>query len=229
MISCMNRCYIGSSKTLYDRLLEHRQKLVNNYHTNDFMQKSFNKHGIHCFFYTILEFCEPEVRIEREKYYIDLLKPDFNLQLDPVLKTLSVYSRQKLSKSVKAGIATGKYKTKFDYTPVEVYDYMGNFITTYKDKEEASQKLEISKKTVQYLASGYLKGLSKKGIRLRYSNSKTPVVKFNIDPKYLGRHFDFYHDGEFAFNSVKNVWEFLAKQILAGKHKIEIEIKLKSD
>lgn len=37
MITCKNRNYIGSSKSLYDRLLEHRQKLINNYHSNDFI------------------------------------------------------------------------------------------------------------------------------------------------------------------------------------------------
>ena len=229
MLSCNNRFYVGSSKTLYDRLLEHRQKLLNNKHSNDFMQNAFNKYGINSFEYEILEFCLPENRILREKYYIDTLKPDFNLQLDPVSKTLSLYSRQKLSKSVLKGIEEGKYKNKFDYCTVEVYDYFGNYIKSFKDKDEASEKLNITKKDVQRLASGYVKGLSKNGIRLRYSDSKTQIKKFNIDPKYLGKHFDFYCDGVVAFNSVKDVWKFLSEQVLLGKTNFNIDIKLKTN
>jgi hypothetical protein len=229
MISCNSRNYIGSSKSLYDRLLEHRQKLLNNKHSNDFLQKAFNKYGIDSFNYEIIEFCLPEDRIIREKHFINTLKPDFNLQLDPIDKTLSVYSKQKLSKSVLQGRANGKYKTKYDYCTVEVYNYFGNYVTSYKNKEEAAEKLNISKKIVQKLTSGYKKGLSRKGIRLRYANSKVPVTKFEIDPKYLGHHFDFYYDGKFAFSSVKNVWEFLSTVIQSGKTKIEIEIKLKTN
>lgn len=228
-INCLNRFYIGSSKSLYSRLLEHRQKLINGYHSNDFLQKAFNKHGIQKFTVEILEFCDPIIRIEREKYYIDTLKPDFNLQLDPVLKTLSVYSKQKLSKSILKGRLKGKYKTKFDCTPIEVYDYLGNYVITYDNKETAAKELGITTKTVQTLAGAYLKGRARQGIRLRYSNSKAPVKKFDIDPNYLGRHFDFYYKDQFAFNSVKNVWQFFAEKIMQGETKFEIEIKLKTN
>ena len=67
LISCNERCYIGSSKSLYDRLLEHRIKLINQYHSNDFMMKACKKYGITNFQYEILELCEPDKRIEREK------------------------------------------------------------------------------------------------------------------------------------------------------------------
>ena len=229
MITCNSRTYVGSSKTLYDRLLEHRQKLLNNKHSNDFMQKAFNKYGINSFKYEILEFCSPESRILREKYYIDALKPNFNLQLDPVLKTLSIYSKQKLSKSIIDGRAVGKYKTKFDFCTVEVYDYFGNYLKSFKDKEEASEKLNITKKDVQRLTGGYIKGISKDGIRLRYSNSKTSIKKFDVNPNYLGKHFNFYSEGEFAFNNVKNAWEFFSKMIVSGKTNFNIEIKLKTN
>ena len=228
-IYCNDKFYIGSSKSLYSRLLEHRQKLCNNYHSNDFMQKAFNKYGIENFSYEILEYCPEDVRIKREKHYIDTLKPDFNLQLDPVLKTLSVYSKQKLSKSILSGRKAGKYKTKYDYTPVEVYDYFGNYIKTYENKEIAAKELGLTKKIIQTLAGAYLKGRSRKGIRLRYANSTVPITKFDVDPKYLGKHFDFYSNGEYAFSSVKNVWEFFSKEILKGKTKFEIELKIKTE
>jgi predicted GIY-YIG superfamily endonuclease len=227
MISCNKRFYIGSSKSLYDRLLEHRLKLTGNYHSNDFMQKAFNKYGITKFEYEILEFCNPDERIKREKYYIDSLKPEFNLQLDPVLKTLSLYSKQKLSKSIIKGKSEGKYKTKFDYCEIEQYDYFGNYITTFKNKENATEQLNLSNKIIQKLASGYKKGLSYKGIRLRYSNSNVPVQKFKINPKYLGKHFDFCYNDKVVFSSVKDAWNFFSQMIESGKNEFTIKIKIK--
>lgn len=71
ILHCKTRSYVGSSKSLYDRLLEHRERLFGNKHSNDFLQKAFNKYGVNEFEYQILEYCNPENRIEREKYYID--------------------------------------------------------------------------------------------------------------------------------------------------------------
>lgn len=110
-----------------------------------------------------------------------------------------------------------------------MYDYFGNYIITYKNKEEACENLNIAKKILQKLASGYSKGLSKEGIRIRYSNSKVPVKKFEIDSRYLGKHFNFYHDNEIAFSSVKDAWLFFSKMIMKGQVKFEIEIKNKTD
>lgn len=232
MISNNGRNYIGSSKSLYDRLLEHRNKLLKGVHPNDFLQNVYNKHGINDFEYQILEFCIPENRVIREKYYIDALKPEFNLQLDPILKTLSLYSKQKLGKSIKQGKLLGKYKTKFDFSKVEMYDYLGRYIKSFKDKDDCSKQLNISTKKVQQLASNYVKGFCYKGIRLRYKDSKTKISEFNINSNYLGKHYDFYKvDSDqkeiFAFNSIKNVWNFFYNEIINGNTEFKIKIKLK--
>ena len=227
LITCKKHSYIGSSKNLYHRLREHRYRLINQTHSNDFMQKAFNKYGIEEFHYSVVEFCDPLIRVDRETFYINSIQPDFNLQLDPTLKTLSEYSKQKLSKSIKNGRSEGKYKTKYDYCEVEQYDYFGNFVCKHANKEVAAKALSVTKKTIQNLAGGYKKGLARKGVRLRYSNSSVPPMKFKIDPNYLGKHFDFYCNDEFAFNSVKNVWSFLASKIEAGETELTIEIKLK--
>jgi group I intron endonuclease len=232
LIKCKHHSYVGSSKSLYDRLLEHRQKLNNNKHSNDFMLKAFNKYGIHEFTYEILEFCNPDDRISREKYFIDFLKPDMNLQLDPVLRTLSVYSRQKLSKSIKDGISKGKYKTKFDYCEIDCYDYLGNYVTTYPNKEKCAEELGITNKQVQKFAGGYTKGLAYKGYRLRYKSSNIPIKTFPINPNYLGKHYKFLYDSEegeqIAFTSVKDVWSFFSEQIIKGSNEISIKIKVKT-
>lgn len=230
-IICNDRFYIGSSKDLYARLHEHRRHLGFKKHPNDFLQKAYNKYGQDHILYEIVEFCNPEERITKESYYIQNLKPDFNLQLDPIDRTLSNYSRQKLSKSVLKGRAEGKYKTKYDYTEVEMYDYLGNYLKSFKNKEEAAKELKISKKQVNRLAGGYKKGVaSENGYRLRYSNSSVPVQKFNVIPNALGRRFFFEikNDNEeylFAFRNIRDCWQFFTDQVNKGNFEFTIRIR----
>lgn len=76
-----NKFYIGScsSKTyLYERLIHHRDDLINNKHHNKYLQNSFNKYGIKNFYYEIIEICNKENCINKEQYWINLLKPHYN-------------------------------------------------------------------------------------------------------------------------------------------------------
>lgn len=77
-----NKFYIGScsSKTyLYERLKHHQQDLLLNKHHNKYLQNAYNKYGIDNFYYEIIEICSPVDCINREQYWIDLLKPHYNL------------------------------------------------------------------------------------------------------------------------------------------------------
>lgn len=67
--------YIGSSKDINQRIVEHKMMLNNNKHVNIILQRSWNKHGPEKFSFTVLEECQPEQCIEREQYYLDLLQP----------------------------------------------------------------------------------------------------------------------------------------------------------
>ena len=217
-ISYKNHIYIGSSKNLYARLHEHRIRLVGHKHRNPILQNIHNKHGIMCFEIEIMEFCAPEIRIEREKYFIEFCKATANLK-DPVTSQLSEQSRKKLSESVRKGRLEGKYKTKYDFSKIEQYDLWGNYVQTFKDIEDAILSLNIPRKQAIRLVKGYSKGDIYKGIRLRYQESNVPVKRFDKYYKKLGQHIDFYYindknEEEFAFNSTKTVWHFLADYAL---------------
>jgi group I intron endonuclease len=73
--------YVGSSKNIYQRLQKHRAYLRKNMHENRKLQNSWNKHGEDNFQYFILEFCFEEQLLEREQFYIDMLKPWYNITL----------------------------------------------------------------------------------------------------------------------------------------------------
>ncbi len=60
MISCKDHKYVGSSKSLYSRLREHRGDMLLSNHSNSFVQSCYNKYGASEIYYSILEFCNPE-------------------------------------------------------------------------------------------------------------------------------------------------------------------------
>lgn len=223
-LSVNKHIYIGSSKNLYARLREHGNDLANNCHTNEFLQRVCNKYGIENIRIDILEFCSPETRLEREKFWIDELKADMNMQ-DPVDHTLSEASRQKLSKSVRAGLKAGKYKKIYEFAKIECYDYFGDYITTYDSKEEAAKACGLRVEDVNNCLGAYKHGTKSsgksigkavKGYRFRYSCSRIPPMKFSIRPLEVGRYFNFYYTDENgkkqkAFSCVKECWDFFTK------------------
>ena len=73
-----NKVYIGSAIYYASRKGEHLSKLRRNIHHNKHLQASFNKYGEDNFKFSIIEYCNKENLIEREQYYIDNLKPEYN-------------------------------------------------------------------------------------------------------------------------------------------------------
>ena len=107
-----NKVYVGSSLNIKNREYKHFWLLRNNKHDNSFLQNSFNKNGELKFKFQIIELCNSHELIDRENYYIVLLKsnfPEFGYNLakvnefrrntynDEVKKKLSKYNLQKNS------------------------------------------------------------------------------------------------------------------------------------
>ena len=74
-----NHKYIGSSINIKRRLEIHRSNLRHNHHSNSHLQNAWNKYGEDNFVFNILEKCSKEKRFEREQYYIDTIKPKYNI------------------------------------------------------------------------------------------------------------------------------------------------------
>lgn len=77
-----NKSYVGSSISL--------SKRFSNYYSSAFLSRTLNKensgiynailkYGYSNFSLDILEYCKPDLLIKREQYYIDLLKPEYNI------------------------------------------------------------------------------------------------------------------------------------------------------
>ena len=72
-----NKIYIGSAINLYSRINLHKFQLLKNKHHNILVQRKFNK--IKTLSYEITETCNKQELIKREQHYIDVLKPELNL------------------------------------------------------------------------------------------------------------------------------------------------------
>jgi group I intron endonuclease len=74
-----NKFYVGSSKNLMNRWKEHSYSLRKNKHINCILQRAWNKYGEQSFNFEIIESCSPYLLYEREQFYLDLLKPPYNI------------------------------------------------------------------------------------------------------------------------------------------------------
>lgn len=75
--SINSKIYIGSSLNIHKRLIHHKGRLNNNMHCNKHLQFAYNKYGKDNFIFETLEICENI--IEREQYYLNTLKPEYNI------------------------------------------------------------------------------------------------------------------------------------------------------
>lgn len=73
--------YVGStSQSFYRRIQNHRSNLRKNKHHSNYLQNSFNKYKECNFYVCIIESISNINNIQKlEQYYIDLLKPEYNM------------------------------------------------------------------------------------------------------------------------------------------------------
>ena len=74
--------YIGSAIRLNKRFERHRWELDSNRHSNQILQRAYLKYGADVFEFHIVEVIEnPTKKLleEREQFYIDTLKPEYNI------------------------------------------------------------------------------------------------------------------------------------------------------
>ena len=74
-----NKIYIGSAYNFKDRWASHRYELLNEKHPNTILQNFVCKYGIACLVFEIVEKCDSQFLLEREQFYLDTLKPEFNI------------------------------------------------------------------------------------------------------------------------------------------------------
>jgi group I intron endonuclease len=70
-----SRIYVGSTKNLRKRQSDHFNQLRSKTHGNQKLQRAFDKYGEQCFLFEIIELVLPPFLLEREQYWLELIKP----------------------------------------------------------------------------------------------------------------------------------------------------------
>lgn len=142
--------YIGSSIDVRKRLRTHIWAMQNKKHRNRIIQNCYNKYSLDNFYFEIVEYCDKEARIKREKYYIDLLHPDLNVT-DPIsLKRGKLFSIH-VSEAQKR-----YYKTHITASRIPIYQYSitGDYITEYSCATEVANMFGICVSAVTSATNG---------------------------------------------------------------------------
>lgn len=127
-----NRCYIGSSVQIGIRFQQHKSRLKKDKHHSQYLQRAWNLHGESSFIFEILEKCDESIHLIREQFYMDTLKPEYNVEKiagkPPQHPEIS-------RKTMKAIWASGKFDNQLK--PFERIDPNTGEVKEYRSSSEA--------------------------------------------------------------------------------------------
>ena len=108
------RQYVGSCVDFNLRWLVHKGTLLNKKHHNSILQNHVDKYGLDDLLFLKVEECEREQLLTREQYYIDTLKPFFNINPIAGSRLNSKHSDQTKLKLIAAG-KSGILRKRLDF------------------------------------------------------------------------------------------------------------------
>lgn len=74
-----SKFYVGSAININKRWLNHIQSLRKQEHHNRHLQNAWNRYGEKAFRFYVIDLCRKEELVKKEQFYIDILKPEYNL------------------------------------------------------------------------------------------------------------------------------------------------------
>ena len=168
-----NKCYIGSTYNLRQRLMSHLSKLKIDKHVNKHLQSAFNKYGQKSFVYCILETCEAikSTILFLEQKYLDL-KPEYNVAQYAGNNKGFHHSEETCEKIRNANIGICRprkngyiYKTakplknknyinQKRLKPVYQYTLDNEFIQMFSSASEAGRQLNVNRKSISDTCNG---------------------------------------------------------------------------
>ena len=117
-----------------------------------YIYRALLKYDYSNFSLTILEYCSPDKCLIREKYYLDLYKPEYNISKDPAAP-MSGRTHSDETKIIMSDAKKGENHPMFGKPrpegfgkpsqQIEVTDIKNNQTTTYDSIREAARALNI--------------------------------------------------------------------------------------
>jgi len=151
-----NHCYIGSSSNINNRWYTHKTRLKHNNNLNLHLKNAINKYGFENFKFEILATCPKKYLLKLEQWFIDNLKPEYNIRKIAQSNlgiTLTKDWKNKISNSLKGIKRDDSFKEKCSNSKkgmkntwgkdlfskkVACYDKDGNLVKIYTSTVDAS-------------------------------------------------------------------------------------------
>jgi group I intron endonuclease len=177
-----DNCYVGQSVNIHKRWIDHKTPSKRSHGT--VLARALSKYGCENFELIVLEYCSDDKLNEREIYYIDSLKPIYNMNeggLGNRGHRLSVEVKNRLSAS---GKKQWEAKTDDERKAVIVKQLFGPR-KGHEVKPETREKLRQS--ALKQFADGMPEaqrnkiGQAHKGRKKNYIAKKAPVEQISID------------------------------------------------
>jgi len=169
--------YIGSSDNLKRRFLQYFN--INHLLKHNYMAIccALLKHDYSNFAITILEYCEPDKCLIREKHYWDLFNPEYNIAKEPGAP-MSGRTHSDSTKIIMSDAKKGEKNPNYDKPrtegsgspsqAIEVTDIKNNTTTSYDSKSAAARALNIKHSNIDM----YFLRNQKKPYKGRYTFKK---------------------------------------------------------
>ena len=143
--------YVGSSKDIYKRFYEHIHNMNNQKGHNAHLQSAWNKYGEDNFQFCVLEYTDEEKQYEIEQYFINTIKPEYNLSLNVeanINRIVSSETRAKISNTLKRRYSAGEihtYRQEHNWKKVFIYDIKTwTFVAEFPCVADACRYLKAS-------------------------------------------------------------------------------------
>lgn len=207
--------YIGSSNNIRKRLWKHRSLLRHNKHENPYLQNAWNKYGEDMFAFAVIETCETDVLLEREQYYIDTLKPEYNIDVSTTHDHLNPETIEKMRKRRREQLDNGEIK--LSWKEIHQYDLDGNYIQSFKSIGDAAKSSGIHVCSIER----FLNGKYKKGGDFLWSLEKVEKMPPYIKPKRKDsnkskKQIHVFNDAEdYVFDGAKECAEYFKVHIVS--------------
>lgn len=144
------KTYVGSSVNLGIRFKDYfnYSHISNPKRSNSLIHRALIKYGYSNFQLEIIEYCDKDICVKREQYYIDLLQPEYNI--------LQIAGSSKGYKHTadtlkKMRVFLKKHNAK-KRLPVEIIDTQTNTTTRYDSIVATALALNTNEKNVRYAA-----------------------------------------------------------------------------
>lgn len=224
--SVSKKFYVGSAKDINKRWCRHKLDLKNNKHHNIILQRAWNKYDSSNFIFEIIEECSIEKLFEKEQYYIDTLKPIYNISLDAcggdnlTNNPNRIKIIQKMTESIKKRFLNMTEEERKNLSEKCKGEKNSNFGNKWND--ESRKNLSIKKKIFYENNSPINKG---KKLEELVGEEKAKKIKENLSAnaaKRTGEKNPFF--GKKHKNETKEKWSDIRKGKYTGDQNIEFII-----